>query len=850
MCGVVSIIYNSHNDNLGNEGSFLLKKLEYRGYDSTGGAFMKEDGTVILKKRVGAPSVVTVELDMDKIRKYTVKLEETYGSVTNENAQPHEVKCHIHLVGAHNGNISNTDTLKEFLRENGHFVVSDNDGEMLVHLVEHFYAKEVNKMTSDEKKDRETRIKAFIKSIRDAQSRVVGSYAACITDPEIDCVFAMKSGSSLYAGKGSDAGGDFIVVSSDLTSILAKTRFLIPLSEGEGLYFTSNDYKVFSLSGNKEHIPNLTRSRLNVADIALQPKYHYFMEQEIFSSPKNLDLLMRYYFSEKIEKQFFDIFEEHLDECREQLYALLKLYEVFDIAELEKEFEIIRNSAVFTKIFGTILREFKDLDKAIQTTGFTSEDSSLLDEILGIDEKYFKELFILDKMLVWKKKRMILRFKDQLVNLMKDRVKDGGRIFVVASGTSYHAALTSAYFFNNLAKISIIPVIPGNFRSIFMNSVSDKDLIIGVSQSGETKDLVDIFNDLRATLGTKIKIISIVNNENSTLPQEKSDFYLPVMCGPEIAVAATKSFISQLALFYILAASFEMKEDAIKKNLEKIKYFMDFTLKNVDHDISEVSLRLFLKPSIHILGTSLSGLSLEGALKVREVVLNHTEGYDSAEFKHGPNTILGKNTIFSLQDMENLHANLIESFEEIFKKNCNAKNSEQNIFEFLDIIKNYKLKRIDDDILPGTYANDDEKERASEAFSYYRNNVSLEKYFSNYPLIFICPPDERDKRITITQIHTHKIRGADIILIAEDSEDLRKAVEGKPMGFDNYYNKYIRVPKSGDKNIFVFEAALTLQLLALKMSVAKMKYLNKNKAENHGVHPDVPKNVSKSITVD
>ena len=61
--------------------------------------------------------------------------------------------------------------------------------------------------------------------------------------------------------------------------------------------------------------------------------------------------------------------------------------------------------------------------------------------------------------------------------------------------------------------------------------------------------------------------------------------------------------------------------------------------------------RLYLKPSIHMLGTGLFGLAREAALKVREVVLNHSEGYDAAEFKHGPNTILGKNTVFSMAEV-------------------------------------------------------------------------------------------------------------------------------------------------------------------------------------------------------
>ena len=138
MCGVVSIVYTDHNDNLGNAACFLLKKLEYRGYDSTGGAFIKKDGSIVLKKKVGAPSRVVVELEMDKMSGYKFVGQvrwATYGAVTDDNAQPHEVDCHTHLVGAHNGNISNTDFLKEFLRENGHRTVSDNDGEMLVHLI-------------------------------------------------------------------------------------------------------------------------------------------------------------------------------------------------------------------------------------------------------------------------------------------------------------------------------------------------------------------------------------------------------------------------------------------------------------------------------------------------------------------------------------------------------------------------------------------------------------------------------------------------------------------------------------------------------------------------------------------
>ena len=847
MCGVVSIVYAGDIVNLGIEASNLLKKLEYRGYDSTGAAFIKEDGSVTLRKKVGAPSKVVEQLELAKYGgfKFIGQVRwATYGAVTDVNAQPHEVNCLVHMVGAHNGNVSNTDKLKVFLSENGHDVLSDNDGEMVVHLVEHFYASLTAKKapkTNDEK------IAVMIKAIRKAQKMIEGSYAACVTLPELPGVFAIKAGSSLYAGKGSDASGNFIVVSSDLTSILSKTRFLIPMSEGEGIYFDSENYKLFSLEENREWVPKLSRSRLNIADIQLQPKYHFFMEQEIYSSPKNIENLMLYYFNSKEEKDLYSVFEENCDSAREILYSLLALYDLYDKKELSAEFEKIRNLPTFREI----------CDKALAFApnprhfSFRSEEKTLLEELYSADGGFFKELWLIDSMLIWKKKRMIIKFRDKLVAALKATKKNGGRIFLIASGTSYHASLTAAYFFNNMTDISLITSNPGAFRSCYINSLSDKDVVIGVSQSGETKDLVDIFNEVRK-MSEKITLITIVNNENSTLPQEKSDFYLPIMCGSEIAVAATKSFISQIALFYILAALVKNSEEKVMNNLSKIKYFMDFTLKNIDVPVGDVAYKLFMKPSIHILGTSLTGIAKEGALKIREVVLNHTEGYDAAEFKHGPNTILGKNTIYSLTDMEKLLGNLIEMSEKMFSKGfvSEKEGNSEIIRNVINMTKNLKFRRMTEDFVEKSFASSEERALTKQVADLFNDSVNIEDFFSNYPLVFVCPPDERDKRITISQIHTHKIRGADIVLIAEDDEDLKNAALGVPANAENYWSKFIELPRTGDKNIFVFEAAVVLQLLALKMSVAKMKYLNRSEIQNHGVHPDVPKNVSKSITVD
>lgn len=851
MCGVVSIIYARDNRDLGKEAASLLKKLEYRGYDSTGAAFCNSSGAVVLRKKVGAPTKVIEELEIEKFggSKFIGQVRwATYGAVTDENAQPHEMNCRLHLVGAHNGNISNTDLLKEFLRENLHHVISDNDGEMLVHTVEHYLADELATVPDVVG---EGTIEAMKRAIRRMHKKVQGSYAACLTMPENSGIFAIKAGSSLYAGKGSDSNGDFIVVSSDLTSVLSKTRFLIPLSEGQGLYFTHDTYQVFDLNSDQQSVPGLTRSRLNIADITLHSKYDYFMQQEIYSASDNLGPLLHYYFQDNSEDKCFTVFEEHREICKSFVFELLKLYEVFDTETLRNVLEKLFGSADFQNILSRVRPYFECFDCTQNVPRFLSDEQQLLRELLYLDDNFFEGLFLLDLILIWKKKRMILNYKNNLLSMMKDCNTEGNRIFAIGAGTSYHAALVAAYFFNSMSDTSLFAANPGMFRSMYIKGLKKGDLIIGITQSGETKDLLDIFNDVRQKYGDSISIVSLVNNENSTIPQEKSDFYLPILCGPEIAVAATKSFISQITLFYLLAASLKHPSAMVKKHLKQIQSLLDITLQNCEEDVSEVALKFFLKPSMHILGTSLIGLAREGSLKIREVVLNHTEGYDSAEFKHGPNTILGKNTIFSLEMMEKLLKQTTFFMKGMLENlTIDSKEQREQLIDCLHMIHALKFKEYRHH--SRMLSNNETHQTAlfENCMEQFKNSISLENYFDNYPLIVVCPPDTRDKQITITQIHTHKIRGADVILIAQEDDDLRKALEGKPAVLESYFTKYIKIPKMFDPDLFVFGATIVLQLLAFRMSVAKMKYLNRNHVEKHGVHPDVPKNVSKSITVD
>ena len=801
------------------EAAELLKRLEYRGYDSTGAAFIGDDHAIRLLKKVGAPSRIVVELGIDRSRgqRFIGQVRwATYGAVSDVNSQPHHVHCKVEMVGAHNGNISNTDALKTHLANHGHQVISDNDGEMLTHLTEDCYAANLvdpgTVLTAVRGAYTDSGLTApvpdgvflLIDAARKADAKAEGSYAAAYSDPMVPGVVAVKSGSSLYAGLGTDAFGEFVVVSSDLTSVLSKTRMLIPLAEGEGLWFTEREYLVFTL-GAAPHfsMPRPKRSKLNVRDTGLRPPFRYFMDQEIASSPDNLDEILRYYFHNPETAGLFTAFEDRKDLCKALVEKVLALYEATDESSLAIRFHGLLEDPLYRELIarvqahGEVIRNHRG--------ALVSDERALMADLSRLAPSGWEAQSLFDLLLIWKKRRRVTRHLTDLVQAIREAQKEGGRVFLVASGTSYHAALVAGYFFNNLAGIAVFPCNPGLFRSMYMNTLGSRDLLIGITQSGETKDLVDIFQDVRTRV-PGLRRISLVNNENSRIPQELSEFYLPILCGPEIAVAATKSFLNQISILYLLAASFSLTERKVVEKLMRAKELIVQTLRACESDVEEAAQRLHLEPSLHILGTGLIGLAREGALKIREVVLNHAEGYDAAEFKHGPNTILGKNTLFSIQDL----AGLLEVYE--------AQRGDRPFAGGLEALKAWP--------------------------------ELVETRFSNYPLVFVCPSDERDVRITISQIHTHKIRGADILLIAEQNPDLALAVSGKPMGQDHYWSKYLEVPSTGDPNLFVFAATVMLQRLAFRMSVLKMEYMDQIKVVDHGVHPDSPKNVSKSITVD
>jgi glucosamine--fructose-6-phosphate aminotransferase (isomerizing) len=219
------------------------------------------------------------------------------------------------------------------------------------------------------------------------------------------------------------------------------------------------------------------------------------------------------------------------------------------------------------------------------------------------------------------------------------------RLSITACGTAYYAGLTSKYWFERLARLPVDIDIASEFR-YREQPLSANGLSIVVSQSGETADTLA---SLRYAKQEGQKVAAVVNVQTSTIARE-ADFILPTLAGPEIGVASTKAFTSQLAVLGALAVAAGRARGVLSAVDEE----------RLVHALSEVprfmSLALHLEPAIerlargiaqveHVLylgrGTSFP-IALEGALKLKEISYIHAEGYAAGELKHGPIALIDK----------------------------------------------------------------------------------------------------------------------------------------------------------------------------------------------------------------
>ncbi len=851
MCGVVGLIFERNRPDFGQIAGELLRTLEYRGYDSTGAAIQGEGDEVDLRKGVGAPSNLVHRLGITSLPGQILCGQvrwATFGAVDAINAQPHVVRCKTYMYGAHNGNVTNCDPLKAWLTAQGHDVKSDNDGEMVVHAVEHGFAARLEVASPEQRKDPEVRRKLMRGAILEAASRLHGSYAAVLVDPISRTLWAVKQGSSLYFGTGADStGGQFRVASSDLSSVLKLTRTLVPLGEGEFAEFTATYHQVYRITHHADRpddaVPlerKSVRSFLRTADTGLVAPYTTFMQQEIFAEEDTCRSVVRLFSGgSRLAHSLGPLLQQLGEDPKAQLVnSIADLFDATSDVALRGTLERLHRLPVVEGLVAGLSAQLGGMDR--QDHALCSAEQGLLADLLGLASSAAQRqsVRLIDGVLEHDEVQAYGRAVEELTQRCAQAVANHRRIFVLCCGTSFHAAKTAALFYNEIAGCEITPLLPGEFRAQAARSLRDGDVVIAVSQSGETKDLIDVLNDIIRS-GRNVSRVAVVNNVNSTLAQEKSHLVLPLRCGPEIAVAATKSFTNQLAVFYCLALRLgevlaeqggDISIDRAmlaerRQRLPELPELIRTTLATTNTGLDAAAEILYLVPSLHILATRLVAVAKEGALKVREVVLNHTEGFEASEFKHGPNTILGVNTVYGIGQVRRA----LEAAAKLAAELGEAE-SQQGL-----------ARQVGRELAHLLHANDNRSVDRSSIF---------EALYADYPLLFVTGPDQRDVDLTISQINTHKIRGATCIVIAEEDARLRQAATKPPADNPNYTALVVPLPTTGDTLMTAFTASVALQHLALKMSLRKMQYLDALGMRDHGVHPDVPKNVSKSITVD
>ncbi|SHE48630.1 glutamine--fructose-6-phosphate transaminase (isomerizing) [Clostridium fallax] len=234
------------------------------------------------------------------------------------------------------------------------------------------------------------------------------------------------------------------------------------------------------------------------------------------------------------------------------------------------------------------------------------------------------------------------------VTLTKEELNNIDRIFIVACGTAYHAGVVGKAAIEKLARIPVEVEVASEFR--YKDPlVTEKSLIIVVSQSGETADTLAVLRD-----GKKkgARVLAVTNVVGSSVSREADDV-IYTWAGPEIAVASTKAYVTQLIAMYMIALYFaEIKETlntedikALKKELLKLPVKAEECLKDIE-DIKEFAKKVAKERDMFFLGRGLDyAVSMEGSLKLKEITYIHSEAYAGGELKHGPIALIENGTV-------------------------------------------------------------------------------------------------------------------------------------------------------------------------------------------------------------
>jgi len=232
------------------------------------------------------------------------------------------------------------------------------------------------------------------------------------------------------------------------------------------------------------------------------------------------------------------------------------------------------------------------------------------------------------------------------INLSDEKIRNIKRIVIVSCGTSWHAGLIGKIFIEKMARIPVTVEYASEFR-YSEPIINENTLVIGISQSGETADTLAAMNEAKKY---KSSIISICNVVGSSIARI-SDGVIYTHAGPEIGVASTKAFTTQLVVLYFFSVflarinrNISIPQAIIRmKGIRNLQREVDNVLK-LNSQIKKLAEIFYKKKNILYIGRGVGfAIALEGALKLKEISYIHAEGYHAGEMKHGPIALIDKN---------------------------------------------------------------------------------------------------------------------------------------------------------------------------------------------------------------
>ena len=261
------------------------------------------------------------------------------------------------------------------------------------------------------------------------------------------------------------------------------------------------------------------------------------------------------------------------------------------------------------------------------------------------------------------------RIKLDDIKITKEDLDKINKVYIVACGTAYHAGLVGKYAIEKFAKIPVIADIASEFR-YSDPFVDENTLIIIVSQSGETADTLAALRDAKAK---GARVLSITNVVGSSIARESDDIFY-TWAGPEIAVASTKAYTTQLMAFYMIALNLAMTKGSITeeeyfKMIDILKEMPSKVEKVLECDkfVEEIAAEIKDKNDIFYLGRGLDyALAMEGSLKIKEISYMHAEAFAAGELKHGTIALIEEGTpVIAIATQEQLFEKMVSNMQEV-----------------------------------------------------------------------------------------------------------------------------------------------------------------------------------------